>query len=99
MVAAFGVGHLPEWWVRPVKEAAARIPVVLASRTLAGPVLSDSYDYAGSERDLRAGGLIPAGLLDPYKSRVLLIAALAAGADRDQITAAFAAAGGLGPKT
>lgn len=96
VVAAFGAGHLPRWWVEPLAAAASRIPVVLASRTLAGPVLSATYAYPGSEKDLLARRLVPAGLLDPWKARILLVAILAAGADRDQVAAAFAAAGGLG---
>jgi L-asparaginase len=97
VVAAFGVGHLPEWWVAPLAELAAQIPVVLASRTLAGPVLSDTYSYPGSERDLAGRGLIPAGFLDPAKARILLLTVLAAGGDHARVTAAFAIAGGLGP--
>ncbi|WP_199509263.1 asparaginase [Nucisporomicrobium flavum] len=96
VVAAFGVGHLPQWWAPPLAEAARRVPVVLATRTLAGPVLSGPYGYPGSERDLLERGLIPAGLLGPWKARILLMAALAAGAGREQVAAAFAAAGGLG---
>ena len=95
VVAGFGVGHCPERWLPTVTEAAVRIPVVLASRTGGGPVLARTYGFPGSERDLLARGLIPAGFLDAYKARVLLHLALAAGADRKQITSAFAAAGGL----
>jgi L-asparaginase len=96
VVAAFGVGHVPQWWVPPLAELAARMPVVLASRTLAGPVLTETYGYPGSERDLHGRGLIPAGFLDPAKARILLLAVLAAGGDRQRVAAAFAAAGGLG---
>jgi L-asparaginase len=94
-VAAFGVGHVPETWPDTLTDLVGRIPVVLASRTGAGPTLAGTYGFPGSERDLLARGLIPAGLLHPYKARILLYLALAASADRDTITAAFHAAGGL----
>jgi L-asparaginase len=97
VVAGFGVGHVPPPWVPVLADAARRIPVVLASRTGSGAVLSATYDFPGSEYDLQArAGLLPAGFLDPYKARVLLTLALAAGADRPAVVAAFAAAGGLG---
>jgi L-asparaginase len=96
VVVAFGAGHVPQWWVAPLAELAARMPVVLASRTLAGPVLTGTYGYPGSERDLNARGLIPAGFLDPAKARMLLLTVLATGGDRQRVAATFAAAGGLG---
>jgi L-asparaginase len=96
VVAGFGVGHVPESWLATLTEVAVRIPVVLTSRTGSGPVLAETYGFPGSERDLISRGLIPAGLLDPYKARILLHLALAAGADRDQVSAAFTAAAGLG---
>jgi L-asparaginase len=95
VLAGFGGGHCPELWVSALTEAVDRIPIVLTSRTGSGPVLAETYGFPGSERDLIARGLIPAGLLDPYKARILLYLALAAGAGREQITRAFSAAGGL----
>lgn len=95
VVAGFGVGHAPEQWLDCLTKTAGRIPVVLTSRTGSGPVLAETYGFPGSERDLIARGLIPAGLLDPFKARILLRLALAADADHQQITAAFAAAGAL----
>jgi L-asparaginase len=97
VVAAFGAGHVPEWLVAPLAELADRLPVVLASRTGAGPVLSATYDFAGSERDLHDRGLVGAGLLDAPKARILLHTLLAAGADRAAVEAAFAVAGGYAP--
>ena len=91
VVAAFGVGHVPERTLEALTDLVARVPVVLASRVGVGPVLTVTYGYAGSESDLLARGLIGARTLDPYKSRVLLHLLLAAGAERDQIADAFAA--------
>jgi L-asparaginase len=91
VVAAFGAGHVPDSWVDPLTELAATVPVVLASRTGAGPVLSETYAFSGSEQDLLARGLIRAGRLDPYKARLLLLAQLRSGADREAIAAAFPA--------
>ncbi len=95
VVAGFGVGHVPEPWLPTLTEASARIPIVLASRTGSGPVLAGTYGFPGSERDLIGRGLIPAGLLGPYKARILLLLALAADASHERIATAFAAAGGL----
>ena len=91
VVAAFGVGHVPEATVEALTELHSRIPVVLASRVGAGPMLTATYRYPGSETDLRARGLIGAGTLDAYKARVLLHLLLTAGGDHASIAAAFEA--------
>jgi L-asparaginase len=97
VLAGFGVGHVPRWLVDDLATIAARIPVVLASRTGAGTVLTATYSFPGSESTLIAAGLIPAWRLDAYKARILLHVLLAGGLDRATITSAFAAAGGYAP--
>ncbi|WP_030230443.1 asparaginase [Streptomyces sp. NRRL S-350] len=89
VVAAFGAGHVPETWCRPLEALASTMPVILASRIGTGPVLTSTYAFPGSESDLLARGLISAGNLDPYKARLLLAALLAAGTPRPDIAKAF----------
>ena len=99
VVAAFGAGHVPSWLVGPLTALAARMPVVLASRTGSGPLLSATYRGPGSEHDLLGRGLLSAGFLDPAKARLLLHALLADGAGRERIAASFDALahrGGIG---
>ncbi len=94
VVAAMGVGHVPDRLVPALEKLAASMPVILASRTGAGPVLRDTYGFPGSERDLIGRGLLPAGFLHPLKARLLLGALIAAGADRQELAQAVAVAAG-----
>ncbi|AOR35796.1 L-asparaginase [Streptomyces fodineus] len=89
VVAAFGVGHVPQRLVESLERLAARIPVVLSSRIGNGPVLTRTYGFPGSEKDLISRGLIPAGNLGPYQARLLLHGLLAQDADRETITEKF----------
>ncbi|MFE7777360.1 asparaginase [Streptomyces sp. NPDC057445] len=89
VVAAFGAGHVPTWLVGPLERLAARIPVVLASRTGAGALLSRTYRGPGSEYDVLSRGLLSAGHLDAPKARLLLHALLADGAGHDRVARTF----------
>jgi L-asparaginase len=56
-------------------------------------VLTGTYGFVGSERDLLARGAVPAGWLDPRKARLLMWALLASGADADELRATVTARG------
>jgi L-asparaginase len=71
-------------------ELATRLPVVLATRCMAGPVFTRTYGYAGGEIDLIGRGLIPAGILSGLKARLLLGLALRGGCGQAYAAAAFA---------
>ncbi len=93
VVQAMGGGHLPSALVPPLERLAGAMPVVLASRTGSGEVLQSTYGFPGSEKDLLGRGLIPAGVLDGLKARLLLILLLMAGASRPEIERAFETVG------
>ena len=91
VIECTGGGHAAHWVADKLVQAAERVPVVMASRTGAGEMLRQTYDFKGSEIDLLARGLISAGWLDGLKARLLLSLLLTAGADDTAIRAAFGA--------
>lgn len=90
VLEGMGAGHVPGAVAELTGEVAGTIPVVLASRTLGGPVFTRTYGYPGSEIDLLGRGMIPAGFLQGPKARLLLTFALASSLDRKGIERAFA---------
>lgn len=91
VIEGMGAGHVPAHMADAVGEIAAQVPVILASRTLTGPVFTRTYGYPGSEIDLIGRGVIAGGYLSALKARLLLTLALASHWNREQISQAFAA--------
>lgn len=89
VISGLGAGHVPADALDAVAAAVSSVPVVLANRTGAGPVLDRTYAFAGSELDLQQRGLISAGWLDARKARLLLWVALGNGMARSDIGALF----------
>ncbi len=97
VVEGSGGGSVSARWADALGRLAERIPVVYASRTGSGPVLRETYGGPGGEIDLVHRGVVPSGVLDGLKSRVLLSLLLAGtpGGDRDRILAAFGQRAGM----
>lgn len=89
VVAAMGAGHVPVGVAEAISSAAARIPVVVTSRTGTGRVLKDTYGFVGSERDLGSRGAILSSRLDAVRARLVLHLLLRAQVDRAQIVRTF----------
>jgi L-asparaginase len=89
VIGTLGAGHLAPELLELWAEAAARMPVVAYCRPERGVVLTGTYGYAGSERDLRGTRVIPAGFLSPQAARMKLLACLASGLSVEETRWAF----------
>lgn len=89
VIEGMGAGHVPADVAPVFGELAQRMPVILASRSMTGPVFTKTYGYPGAEIDLISRGLIPAGYLSGLKARLLLGILLRTRKDRASIDAAF----------
>lgn len=90
VIAALGTGNLPAELLPLV--AATKQPVVIATRTHAGPVLP-VYGYAGGGATLVEAGAIPASFLNAHKARILLLTLLGSGLGKEEIREVFGEAG------
>ncbi|WP_280863886.1 asparaginase domain-containing protein [Falsiroseomonas frigidaquae] len=88
VIEGMGAGNVPMEAMRPLGELAARMPVVLASRSTTGLVVARRRPRA--DLDLLRLGLIPAGWLSGLKARLLLGVALRGGTGHAAAAAAFA---------
>jgi len=89
VIGTLGAGHLSPDLLELWQDAAERIPVVAYCRSERGVILNATYGYRGSEQDLRAGGIIPAGFLSPQAARMKLLACLASELAIDEVRWAF----------
>ncbi len=89
VIGTLGAGHLNPDLLELWQDAAERMPVVAYCRSERGVILNATYGYRGSEQDLRATGIIPAGFLSPQAARMKLLACLASGLSIDEIRWAF----------
>jgi L-asparaginase len=85
-----GAGHAPPAFLAACRAATARVPVVGCVRPEAGRILTGTYGFEGSERDVRAAGLILAPALSPTAARITLMACLGAGYSRVAMAGVFA---------
>ena len=86
VIAALGTGNLPPELLPLI--AQSRVPVVIATRTHAGPVLP-IYGYPGGGATLVRAGAIPASFLSAHKARILLIVLLGLKLGRAEIAGVF----------
>jgi len=89
VLGTVGAGHLTPALLELWAGAAAEIPVVAYCRPERGVVLTTTYGYPGSERDLRGTQIIPAGFLSPQAIRMKLLACLACGLGAEEVRSAF----------
>lgn len=91
VVAGFGSGHASERMRDALVAAAARVPVIMCSRTGAGSTTHAVYGYKGAEIDLQEHGILMGGWLCPRKARLLLSAAVWNGVKREALSGLLAA--------
>ena len=90
VVAATGAGNTHPGLLEAAERAmAAGIPVVLASRCLAGAV-STAYAFPGGGATWVRAGAIPTGTLCAVKARVALALGIGAGLDHDGLASLLA---------
>ncbi len=90
VIEGMGAGHVPADVAPILGKLAERVPVVLASRSMTGPVFSQTYGYPGGEIDLIRRGLVPAGYLSGLKARLLLGLSQRAGRNPAVVSEVFA---------
>lgn len=86
VIAALGIGNLPAELLPLIQNTEK--PVVIATRTHAGPILP-VYSYAGGGVTLVEAGAIPASFLNAHKARLLLLTLLSMEMNKERIRRVF----------
>jgi L-asparaginase len=86
---ALGAGHAAAAVLGALRGVAAAVPVAITLWPERGLLLYETYGFEGSEADLRSSGALAAGSLSPRAARMILLAALGAGASRPALQAAL----------
>lgn len=90
VLQALGGGHVGEPVLAALAAAVeADVRVAVALRPGRGLFLRETYGFPGGERDLRALGVLDAGGLSAQAARMVLMAALSAGAGAEAVQAAL----------
>jgi L-asparaginase len=89
VVEGFGGGHVPASVVESLGRLSDALPVVISTRVPRGEGLQSTYGSSGDEVDLRARGLLPAGILSSAKSHLLLCLLLMSGNSDDVLKETF----------
>jgi L-asparaginase len=87
---ALGAGHIPPAVLGELRDAAARVPVLITCRPDRSSMLFSTYGFDGAEADLRASGAICVPFLSAAAARVALLCALGAELDRAGMESALA---------
>jgi L-asparaginase len=90
VVVAMGAGHLPPGMLHALREATAKVPVLLTCRVQRPAMLFATYGFEGAEPDLRASGAICVPFLSPAAARVSLLCCLGSGLDAAGMATALA---------
>jgi L-asparaginase len=90
VLVAFGAGHVSPPMLARLRQAAARVPVLVTCRPERSSMLFDTYGFEGAEGDVRASGAVCVPFLSPHAARIALLCCLGSGLDRDAIAAALA---------
>jgi L-asparaginase len=90
VLVALGAGHLPPPVLRELRQATARVPVLITCRPARASMLFSTYGFEGAEPDLRAANAVCTPSLSPAAARMALLCALGAGLDRAAMATALA---------